>query len=52
MKDVLGHEWKAGPAAKAILEDTKRMREEAVPAFENDIAESRESLAARSVPVK
>ncbi|MGO8955409.1 MAG: hypothetical protein ACLPWS_06510 [Rhodomicrobium sp.] len=52
MKDVLGHEWKAGPAAKAILDDTKRMREETVPAFEKDIAELRESLQARSVPVK
>ncbi len=52
MKDVLGHEWKAGPAAKAILEDTKRMRDEAIPAFEKDIADLRESLTARSVPVK
>ena len=52
MKAVLAHEWKAGPAAKAILEDTKRMREEAVPAFEKDIAELRASLLARSVPVK
>ena len=52
MKDVLGHEWKAGPAVKAILDDTKRMREETVPAFEKDIAELRESLQARSVPVK
>jgi hypothetical protein len=52
MKDVLGHEWKAGPAAKAILEDTKRMREETVPAFEKDIAGLRESLVAKSVPVK
>ncbi len=52
MKEVRGGEWKAGPAAKSILEDTKRMREEAVPAFEKDIAELRESLLARSVPVK
>jgi hypothetical protein len=52
MKDVLGHEWKAGPAAKAILEDTRRMREEIVPVFERDIAELRESLQARSVPVR
>ena len=52
MKDAVGHEWKAGPAAKAILEDTKKMREEAVPALEKDIAELRESLLARSVPVK
>ncbi len=52
MKDVLGHEWKAGPAAKAILADTKRMRQEAVPAFEKDIAELRESLLARSVPIR
>jgi hypothetical protein len=52
MKDILGHEWKAGPAAKAVLEDTKRMREEIVPAFEKDIAELRASLQAKSVPVK
>jgi len=52
MKDVLSHEWKAGPAAQAILDDTKRMREETVPAFEKDIAGLRESLQARSVPIK
>jgi hypothetical protein len=52
MKEVQGHEWKAGPAAKAILDDTKRMRAEIVPAFEKDIAELRASLQARSVPVK
>ncbi len=52
MKDILSREWKAGPAAKAILDGTKRMREETVPAFEKDIAELRESLIARSVPVR
>ncbi len=52
MKDVLSHQWKAGPAAKAIVEDTKRMHDEVVPAFEKDIAELRASLVARSVPVK
>jgi hypothetical protein len=52
MKDILGHEWKAGPAAKAILDDTKRMRDEIVPAFQKDIAELRASLEARSVPIK
>jgi hypothetical protein len=52
MKDVQGHEWKAGPAAKAILNDTKRMRDIILPAFEKDIAELRSSLQARSVPVK
>ncbi len=52
MKEVRGREWKAGPAAKAILEDTKRMREETVPAFEKDIAGLRESLLAREVPIK
>ena len=52
MKDVLGREWKAGPAARAILEDTKRMREDVVPAFEKDIAELRESLVAQAVPVR
>jgi hypothetical protein len=52
MKDVLSHQWKAGPAAKAIVEDTKRMHDEVVPAFEKDIAALRASLAARSVPVK
>jgi hypothetical protein len=52
MKDVRSHEWHAGPAAKAILEDTKRMRDDIVPAFEKDIAELRASLQAKSVPVK
>jgi hypothetical protein len=52
MKDVRSQEWKAGPAAVAILEDTKRMRNEIIPAFEKDIAELRASLIARSVPVR
>ncbi len=52
MKDIAGREWKSGPAAKAILEDTKRMREEIVPAFEKDIAELRARLDAMGVPVK
>ena len=52
MKDILTRDWKAGPAAKAILEDTQRMREVIVPAFEKDIAERRASLEAMSVPVK
>jgi hypothetical protein len=52
MKDIQSREWKAGRAAKAILEDTQRMREAVVPAFEKDIAELRASLEAMSVPVK
>ncbi|MFZ1107711.1 MAG: hypothetical protein WAN43_05115 [Rhodomicrobium sp.] len=52
MKDVLSHEWKAGPAARAILADTKRMRGEIVPAFEKDIAELKASLEAQGVPIK
>ncbi len=52
MKDVLGHEWKAGPAAKSILDDTSRMRAEIVPAFEKDIAELRLSLEEQGVRVK
>jgi len=52
MKDMLSRDWKAGPAAKAILEDTQHMRDAVVPAFEKDIAELRASLQARSVPVK
>jgi hypothetical protein len=53
MKDIVSqNNWKAGPAAKAILEDTQRMREVTVPAFEKDIAELRASLEAMSVPVK
>ncbi len=52
MKDVLSHQWKAGPAAKAILDDTKRMRDEIVPAFEKDIADLKESLEAQGVPVR
>jgi hypothetical protein len=52
MKDVLSHQWKAGAAAKAILEDTQLMRDDIVPAFEKDIAELRVSLEAQGVPVK
>jgi hypothetical protein len=52
MKDTQSREWKAGHAAKAILEDTQRMREMTVPAFEKDIAELRASLEARQVPVR
>ena len=52
MKDVQSHEWKAGPSAKAILEDTKHMRDEVLPAFEKDIAELHESLQAQGVPLK
>ncbi len=52
MKDVLSHEPKAGQAAKAILDDTKRVRDELVPAFEKDIAQLRASLEAQGVPLK
>jgi hypothetical protein len=52
MKDIQSRDWKAAPAAKAILEDTHRIREVTVPAFEKDIAELRTSLQAMSVPVK
>jgi hypothetical protein len=52
MKEVLSHQWKAGSAAKAILDDTQRMRDEIVPAFEKDIADLRVGLEAQGVPVK
>jgi hypothetical protein len=52
MKDVLAHSWKAGTGAKAIVEDTKRMREVIVPAFEKDIAELRGNLTRMGVPIK
>jgi hypothetical protein len=52
MKEVLSRQWKAGPAAKAILDDTKRMRDEIVPAFEKDIAELKASLEEQGVPLK
>ncbi len=52
MKDVLGHGPKAGLAAKAIVEDTKRMREETLPAFTKDIAELHQRLTAMGVPIK
>jgi hypothetical protein len=52
MKEVTGKQWKAGPAAKAILDDTQRMRDEIVPAFEKDIAELKVSLEAQGVPIK
>lgn len=45
-------DWKAARAAKAILDDAKRMRDETVPAFERDIANLRDSLAAKGVPLK
>ncbi len=52
MKDMLSQDWKSGRAAKLIMDDTKRMREEIVPAFEKDIAELRDRLTKMSVPVK
>ncbi len=52
MKDMQSQQWKAGPAAKAILEDTKHMREETVPAFEKDIAGLHDNLTAMGVPIK
>ncbi len=52
MRDVLSHQWKAGPAAKVILEDTQHMRDHIVPAFEKDIEQLRISLEAQGVPVK
>lgn len=45
-------DWKAARAAKAILDDTKRMRDETVPAFERDIASLRDNLAAKGVSLK
>jgi hypothetical protein len=52
MKDMLGNEWKSGPAAKAILADTKRMRDETIPAFEKDIASLQANLTKMGVPIK
>lgn len=44
--------WKSGRAAKRIMEDVKKMREEVVPALEKDIAELREILKSKSVAVR
>jgi hypothetical protein len=52
VKDIRSEDWKAGPAAKAIVGDTKRMREEVLPAFEKDIAELRQDLMSKSIPIK
>ena len=52
MKDMLGAQWKSGPAAKAILEDTRRMKEETVATFEKDIAQLRDRLTKMNVPLK
>jgi hypothetical protein len=52
MKEMLGTDWKSAKAAKAIVEDTKRMREEIIPAFERDIAELRDKLTKTGVPLK
>jgi hypothetical protein len=52
VKDIRSEDWKAGPAAKAIAGDTKRMRDEVLPAFEKDIAELRQDLISKSIPVK
>ncbi|HZV20100.1 MAG TPA: hypothetical protein VE986_00990 [Hyphomicrobiales bacterium] len=52
MRDIRSRDWQAGHAAKAILEDTRRMREDVVPAFERDISELRASLQAKSVPIR
>lgn len=49
---VLAKDWKSARAAKAILDDTKRMRDETIPAFEADLASLRDSLAAKGVPIK
>jgi hypothetical protein len=49
MKDMVSEDWKAARAAKAILEDTKRMREEILPVFEKDIAKLHNSLAQKGV---
>jgi hypothetical protein len=52
MKEMLSQDWKSARAAKAIVEDTKRMREEIIPAFDKDITELRDRLGKMGVPVK
>jgi hypothetical protein len=50
-KDMRSKSWKSGVAAKAIAEDTKRMRTELVPVFEKNTAKLRAKLEAKGVPL-
>jgi hypothetical protein len=52
MKEMQSTDWKSAKAAKTITEDTKRMREEVIPAFEKDIADLRDRLTKAGVPLK
>ena len=51
-KDVRSGDWKAGPAAKAIVTETKKMRGEVVPALEKELGRLQARLAAKGVPVE
>jgi hypothetical protein len=51
VKDVRSNTEKAGPAAVAIMEDTRRMREQVVVVFEKEMAELRASLQRKGVSV-
>jgi hypothetical protein len=51
-KDVRKQDWKAGVAAKAIVEDTTKMRVEIVPALEKELAKLQTRLAAKGVPLE
>jgi hypothetical protein len=50
-KDVRSQEWKAAPAAKAIVEDTRKMRAEIVPIMEKEMTRLQGRLAAKGVPL-
>ena len=51
LKDVRSNTEKAGPAAAAIMDDTRRMREEVVATFEKEMAQLRANLERKGVAV-
>jgi hypothetical protein len=52
VKDARSNTERAGPAAVAILKETRRMREEVVSVAEKEMAQVRASLASKGVPVQ
>jgi hypothetical protein len=48
-KDIRSRDWKAGVAAKAIVTDTRKMRDEITPALEADLNRLKSRLAGKGV---
>ena len=51
-KDIRSNDWKAGVAAKTIVTETKKMRDEIVPALEKDLGKLKSRLASKGVAVE